>query len=162
MKIWGRGIVYMVEHPIFGVGANNFPVAEGTISPLARRQEYGLGVKWGAAHSTFVQIGAELGFPGLLMVIAVLGSSYLALRRVTKMGNVAGRQRPPPVRLAQALTASLVGFTVGAFFLSLAYSEMLYALVGLTIALQKVGLPKGMARASHAGAARAGRNGWRA
>jgi len=40
--------------------------------------------------------------------------------------------------LAQALCASLVGFMVGSFFLSLAYSEMLYTLIALTVALQKI------------------------
>jgi len=63
VKIWKRGIGYMMLHPVFGVGAANFPVAEGTISPLAGRTEVGLGVKWGAAHDSFVQIGAELGIP---------------------------------------------------------------------------------------------------
>lgn len=37
-----------------------------------------------------------------------------------------------------ALTAALLGFVVGAFFLSLAYSEMLYTLVALAAGLQKV------------------------
>jgi hypothetical protein len=40
--------------------------------------------------------------------------------------------------LAQALTASLLGFVIGAFFLSLAYSEMLYMLLALAIGLYKV------------------------
>ena len=37
-----------------------------------------------------------------------------------------------------ALTASLLGFVVGSFFLSLAYSEMLYTLVALSVGVQKV------------------------
>jgi hypothetical protein len=36
------------------------------------------------------------------------------------------------------LTASLIGFAVGAFFLSLAYTEMLYTLIALAVGLQKV------------------------
>ena len=39
---------------------------------------------------------------------------------------------------APALTASLLGFVVGSFFLSLAYSEMLYTLVALAVGLHKV------------------------
>ena len=39
--------------------------------------------------------------------------------------------------LTPALTASLLGFVVGSFFLSLAYSEMLYTLVALSVGLQK-------------------------
>jgi hypothetical protein len=41
-------------------------------------------------------------------------------------------------RLAQSLMAALVGFVVGAFFLSLAYSDMLYCLVALAIAVAKI------------------------
>ena len=41
-------------------------------------------------------------------------------------------------QLTQALTASLIGFAVGAFFLSLAYHEMLYTLVALSVGLGKV------------------------
>src|SRR2546422_3867707 len=35
------------------------------------------------------------------------------------------------------LTASLLGFVVGSFFLSLAYSEVLYTLIALAVGLQK-------------------------
>jgi O-antigen ligase len=124
MQIWSRGVGYMLESPLFGVGPQNFQTAEGTLSAFADRVQMGRGVSWNAAHNSFVQIGAELGIPGLLLLIAILASSIRALWR----GSA----------LAQALAASLIGFAVGAFFLSLAYSEMLYALVALGLALQKV------------------------
>src|SRR5260370_2376066 len=66
VKIWERGIGYIEANPVLGLGAGNFPVAEGTISPMARRQEYSTGVRWGAAHNGCVQIGAELRLPRLL------------------------------------------------------------------------------------------------
>jgi len=44
----------------------------------------------------------------------------------------------PPTAVTPALTASLLGFVVGAFFLSLAYSEMLYTLIALAAGLRKV------------------------
>jgi hypothetical protein len=40
--------------------------------------------------------------------------------------------------LTQALTAALIGFVVGAFFLSLAYSELLYMLLAFAAAAQKI------------------------
>src|SRR5207247_11224361 len=48
---------------------------EGTISPLARLQERGRGVRWGAAHNTFIQVGAELGVPGLLLFIGLIATA---------------------------------------------------------------------------------------
>ena len=129
INIWRRGVGYMLGNPIFGVGPNNFQVAEGTLSPFAARAQMGLGVRWNAAHNSYVQAGAELGIPGLLLFLAVIASTLAALRRIGRHGNNA---------LSSALTASLLGFVVGAFFLSLAYSEMLYTLVALAIGLQKV------------------------
>ena len=127
LQIWDRGIGYMVSNPLLGLGPGNFQAAEGTLSPLAERQQYGIGVRWNAPHNSFVQIGAELGFPGLALYIAVIVSAFLALRR----GD----------GIAPALTASLLGFVVGSFFLSLAYSEMLYTLVALAVGMKKVKTP---------------------
>jgi len=129
INIWRRGVGYMIDSPTFGVGPNNFQVAEGTLSPFASRAQMGLGVRWNAAHNSYVQAGAELGVPGLLLFLAVIASTLTALRR---SGSRCGGG------LSSALTASLLGFVVGAFFLSLAYSEMLYTLVALAIGLHKV------------------------
>jgi len=125
LQIWKRGIGYMLANPLLGVGPENFPAAEGTLSPLAERQQYGIGVRWNAPHDCFVQIGAETGLPGLALFIGILVSAFRAL----------GRSR---AALRPALTASLIGFVVGGFFLSLAYSEMLYTLVAFAVALRKV------------------------
>ena len=43
-----------------------------------------------------------------------------------------------PRALANALTASLVAFVVGAYFLSLVYTELFYTLVALSVGLCKV------------------------
>jgi hypothetical protein len=110
LQIWSRGIGYMLQNPVLGLGPGNFQTAEGTLSPLAERQQFGIGVRWNAPHNSFVQIAAELGIPGLRRSAA----------------------------LTPALTASLLGFVVGSFFLSLAYSEMLYTLVALSVGVQKV------------------------
>jgi len=137
VKIWERGIGYMLSRPAFGVGMGNFQTAEGTISPMARRSESGHGVRWGAAHNTFVQIGAELGIPGLLLFLGLILSVFATLRRVTRYAR-AGPQTQDLARLAQSLTAAVIGFVVGGFFLSLAYADMLYTLVALSLALAKV------------------------
>jgi len=107
-----------------GVGINNFQVAEGTLSPLARRAERGRGVRWGAAHNTFISGGAELGVPG-----SCSSSAGSPRRSRPSVARRAGRFAADPPnrevsRLAQTLMASLLGFVVGSFFLSLAYSDI--------------------------------------
>lgn len=137
LQIWKRGIGYMLANPLFGVGPDNFPAAEGTLSPLAERQQYGIGVRWNAPHDCFVQIGAETGLPGLALFVAILASAFAALRRSgrAERAQSASMARAP---LTPALTASLIGFVVGGVFLSLAYSEMLYTLVAFAVGLSKV------------------------
>lgn len=137
MKIWERGIGYMLQFPIFGVGPNNFGAAEGRLSPFAERQQSGRGVRWNAAHNSYVQVGAELGVPGLVMFIGMIAGAFVALRRSSRRVGAACREGTG-LELTQAITASLTGFVVGAFFLSLAYSELLFTLLALAVALQKV------------------------
>jgi O-antigen ligase len=135
MQIWQRGVGYMLSFPVFGVGPSNFATAEGTLSPQARRQQYGVGVRWNAPHNSFVQVAAELGVVGIVLFVALFVTAFKALR-------VAGwRRRTPrgePALLSQTLTASLLGFVAGAFFLTLAYSEMLFMLLAFVVAWHKV------------------------
>jgi putative inorganic carbon (HCO3(-)) transporter len=150
-QIWQRGIGYMLSHPIFGVGADNFETAEGRLSPFASRQQFGLGVRWNAAHNSLVQIGAELGIPGLIFYVAIVATAFAVLagsKRQRKM-NPAFRGRA--LELRQALTASLIGFIVGAFFLSLAYHEMMYTLVALAVGIGKVSGTAAVPRVRQAG-----------
>lgn len=137
LQIWSRGIGYMLQNPVFGLGPLNFQVAEGTLSPLAERQQYGIGVRWNAPHNSFVQIGAELGVVGLAIYAAFIISAFVALRRSGGGEPESGAPQDAQA-LTPALTASLMGFVIGSFFLSLAYSEMLYTLVALAVGLQKV------------------------
>ena len=134
LQIWGRGIGYMLQHPVLGVGPGNFQTAEGTLSPLADRQQFGVGVRWNAAHNTYIQVGAETGLIGLLLFLAMIGSAFRSKLRGAEGADPRERQ----TQMAQVLTASLIGFVVGAFFLSLAYTEMLYTLIALAAGLQKV------------------------
>lgn len=146
IQIWKRGLGYLWDNPFVGVGPSNFQVAEGVLSPMAFRQDYGIGVPWTAPHNSFLQVVVELGIPGLLIFLTLLGSVFVMLRRMEKLPGGGPEDREatrgaggPGDRsaLAQALMGSLLGFLVGAVFLSLAYSAMLYALVALVAALWK-------------------------
>ena len=138
LKVWERGLGYLSARPVFGVGISNFQVAEGTISPLARRGERGLAVYWTAPHNTFIQAGAELGVPGLLLFIGLFVTAFVSLRRVTRHARSSSPPAGDVSRLAQTLMAALVGFAVGSFFLSLAYTDIVYTLAAFVVGLQKV------------------------
>ena len=141
MKLWRRGIGYMIDHPVLGVGAGNFPRAEGTISPLVERTPRGRSLKWGPPHNSYVQVAAELGIVGFLIFGAFFFNVFKALRALPAAAGPPVPGDPVPrrrARLAQSLTASLIGFAIGSFFLTLAYADMFYALAGLAVGLRQV------------------------
>lgn len=143
MEVWKRGFGYMAGHPILGVGANAFWVAEGKLSEIGReRRARNIGMKWSAPHNSFIQAGAELGVPGLITYIALL---WLAFSRSLGLSRKKSRAPPQLVSederaLGEALGIAIVGYTATAFFLTQAYSAYLYVLlsmiVGLTLSIQ--------------------------
>ena len=128
-----RGIGYMLGRPLFGVGVANFPRAEGTISPIASaRMSQGLSVEWIAPHNTYVNVGAEMGIPALIIWLSLLFGGTIGLWRL--------RRRLPPSWahenaerkfLGDAclfLPISFLGFAVTSLFLSHAYTIVPYVI----------------------------------
>jgi O-antigen ligase len=138
LQIWKRGVGYVLHQPIFGVGLDNFQAAEGRLSSMASRQQYGVGVRWNAPHDTFLQVAAELGIPGLVFFVAMMFGAFRDLRPRRYPITDPALRPPVPPGLKQALRASLLGFVVGSVFLSLAYTNLLYTLIGLSIAVSKL------------------------
>ncbi len=135
MSIWGRGMGYANERPLTGVGVGGFNIAEGTISPLARQQEYGRGLKWSSPHNSFVQVLAEIGIPGFVIFLAMLFTAYRTSARVARSGFRRGGQAARIGELSQAHAAALTGYVVSGFFLSQGYAAYLYFVVGMIIGL---------------------------
>jgi len=137
MEIWKRGVGYMLSRPLTGVGVQAFPVAEGTLSPLAGRQELGLGLKWSAAHNSFVQIGAELGVFGLVALVLLLFHAYRTATRIDP-GQRSSRTPSEAAMLGHALGGSIIGYVICGFFLSQAYAAYMFVTYALIVGLHKV------------------------
>jgi O-antigen ligase len=128
-----RGIGYMLGHPLFGVGVANFARAEGTISPIASaRLSQGLSVEWIAPHNTYVQVGAEMGVPAVVIWLSLLFGGTVGLWRIGKRlpasweGESAERKFLSDVCVF--LPISFLGFAVTSLFLSHAYTIVAYIL----------------------------------
>ncbi len=130
-----RGIGYMLSYPVFGVGVGNFPMAEGTISDIAKNAAYGEGVAWRTAHNSYVLVGAEMGIPGLLLWSGlVLGSIVGCFRLRRRMPERWLRGTPDERFLYLAATAipiAMMGFATSGFFLSHSYTDEVYVLAAL-------------------------------
>lgn len=142
MAVWERGIGYMATHPLTGVGVMAFGTAEGTISDIASRQDEGIGVKWSVAHNSFVQIGAELGLPGIIAFVALLFRMLQGGWRLSRSPHLEGPNAKSERALADTLIGMLLGYIVAGFFLSQAYSAYLYATCGILAGLVLMTSPR--------------------
>lgn len=114
-----QSIKVTAEHPLFGVGAGNFEVVSGM---------------WHVTHNSYTQMSAEGGIAALVLYVLILWRSVVNLRSVTRHKKARRTIRVFSI----ALEASLAGFLVGSFFLSLAYNFFPYCLVAYSTALRKI------------------------
>jgi O-antigen ligase len=115
IRVWQRGMGYVAKKPILGLGVGNFTTQEGEVM-----KESGISGHWMTAHNTYVQAAAELGIPGFLILLVLLGTALRLAHRTAK-GPVAD----------VAPVAGMIGFMVAAFFLSHAYAYHFYGLLAL-------------------------------
>ncbi len=140
VEIWKRGLGYLEDRPVFGVGALNFPIAEITLS--ARAQAGGI-ERGFVTHNAFLQVASETGVLGGGLFI------FMIVSAMWRMRSLAGRykKRPDPesqdfVLLCDMTQLSFVAFCVGGFFLSVGYGSMLLAMVAITAGVE-LNAPKG-------------------
>ena len=123
VAVWKRGIGLMLANPLLGVGVNNFYTAEG----LSHNEGGG---KWSAAHNSFVEIGVDLGFPGLICFCYIILNS---LKGVKKRNSLQNKRVFNNYILTQySIVSSWIGFLVVGFFLSEGYSSVFNFLVGMS------------------------------
>lgn len=126
---WKTSLRMAAEYPLLGVGAGHFAVKLGT---EFRPPEFGLrNMPWLTAHSMYFLILGELGIPGITFLLAMLIGNYLINNRL--MREARDRQSEL-VKLFMMLNASLIAFSVGGAFLSVAYYPHLYVLAGMCTA----------------------------
>jgi O-antigen ligase len=119
IEIWKRGYKNFLQHPITGVGTQQFNTADG----LSPERIGSPDQRWATAHNMVVQIAVELGAIGIIAYLAMYGTTYLAARRVRKLARK-GHASEELADIAEALQLSLVGFFVAGTFLSAGYSPV--------------------------------------
>ncbi len=110
IAIWKSALSMMGDHPWFGVGL-------GQYKDFSPRYAFPVDAHWArysrvaeAAHSEYLQVGAELGLPGLLVVLAILFAAVVCVLGSMRRGPA--DQRGTTVALFSALAALLVHASV--------------------------------------------------
>jgi O-antigen ligase len=121
-----RGIDLSLEHPLLGVGPGQFMVAEAEEAAAVGRR----GV-WHYTHNSYTELSSETGVMGLFLFMFALYKSYKGMTPI--------RNGYPNVRVRRAalfLQVAVLMTSIGAFFLSIAYSGIVYVILGLSAAFQ--------------------------
>ena len=90
---------------------------------------------WSSPHNSFLQVGAELGIPALVVFITTILGALLLAGRLARDASARGGPERATAALARAQGALLVGYVVSGFFLSQAYAPFLYVSLGSIVGL---------------------------
>jgi len=124
---WKAGLRMFADRPLLGVGVGAYNVAYGV-------KYGGKAGPWFSTHNAYIQIGADLGFFGILAYLALM---YLIWRENTRLIKL--NQRTGDnffLALSQSLKAALIAYSVGSLFLSVGYYPHLYLLLSITMVLK--------------------------
>jgi len=89
-------------------------------------------------HNIFVQAGSEMGYPGLLLFVALIFVTWTTnarTRRIIERAQLEGRFIP---LMADALDAALVGYLVSGFFVTVLFYPYFWFNLAMTSALHRV------------------------
>lgn len=118
LNYWKGGWEMLNEHPVLGVGYFNFP-------PYFQDHYRNLVLYEHAQlpHNILVQVGAELGYAGLLAYGMLILNSFILKRKMVSTGEMSfGFMEALP----SALNISIMGFLVAGQFVSVVYYPFMW------------------------------------
>ncbi len=137
---WGMAWEMFLDHPIFGVGTNNY----GIQAPNYENQEFADQTgryMWGrASHSIYFTLLSEHGLIGTVLFALIVFWTFSARSKIRKRARAASRD-PDAVSadfFATGLLAGAFGVLASGAFLSVLYYPVFWVLVGLMAALLRV------------------------
>jgi O-antigen ligase len=112
------------SHPVLGVGIGCYREANGRYAPQLGDRD---------AHNTYVSLAAEMGFPGLLLWLGLVGSVMVQVRR--RRARLEADDRMIQVLWIER---AIIGYLVAGFFGSYAGLTMFYLFLGILWAASNV------------------------
>ena len=131
------------DRPLLGLGFGAFPAVSNELvrsTPGTDLSKFDERPEGTFAHNAYLGSLAEIGVPGLVLFVGVMGSTALALRRAAAEAKRVGDL--PLARLANALLISLAGWAFTSIFLSSETARPFWVTIGLALALPKLIPPR--------------------
>ncbi len=135
VHFWRVAVLMANANPILGVGHNAYNAAYDEYD--VSKGQYG---ENRSVHSSWLGMLSELGYPGLMVFIMSIAMAFLACRRTRRLAAALPDGRDL-LYYSLALECSLVAFIVGGSFVPFQYNEMVWHVLGITMALD--GIVKG-------------------
>jgi probable O-glycosylation ligase (exosortase A-associated) len=127
INAWKTSWYVFLDYPVVGVGPNNLAAVFDRYSPEPGH--------FRVAHNAYFQLLAECGLPALLLFLGAIGAALWRMQRLRDRTEV------PWIEVqARMFQISILGYLTGSMFLNMAYNEVIYHLVGLTVCLEVVAL----------------------
>lgn len=118
---------YVALHPILGAGAGMNTLALNDLR----------GAEWRMVHNVYLECGADLGLPGLLLFTLLLVASIRSARRAA--GAAAATPGMEKISVfAEGIATSLIGFAVAAMFHPVSYHFYFYYIAALAVAVHGI------------------------
>ena len=126
---WGAAFRMALNHPLTGVGLDNFLLNYWTYSNLHDGQNH-------AVHSTWFGVLAETGFIGLFLF---LGMVFLSLKTAIVTSHLLTKSDAPASAraLGEALVAGLAASAISGSFLTQGFTWPFYIQIALVVALAR-------------------------
>lgn len=128
---WEQGIKFMNDHPLLGVGYENW--IEYYIYALPEAAAEGL---ISVSHNIFVQAGSELGYSGLICFIFMILFVFILNTRARKQAKKLNKDFL--YFITYGLDAGLIGYLVAGFFVTVLYYPFFWVQLSMTVALSSI------------------------
>lgn len=127
MREWGIAFMISKDYPLFGVGPNNLLLVR-PFYPVDPNDPMG---DSRVTHNSFLQMLVATGYPGFFLFVSAVVVAFLRLDKLRRSSSKIWAST-----YASMMQGSLLAYSVGGMFLDMAYFDLTYHLVAMSLSLE--------------------------
>ena len=126
LTYWRHGLEMLRDNPLTGIGYFNWMTYYNN--------HYGKGQ---LPHNIFIQAASELGYPGLIVLLVLMGVTLVTNHRTRLLAAQLGPRGRFMYFMAHGLDGALIGFIASGFWVTVLYYPYMWINLALTVALHR-------------------------